>query len=73
MFWERKETRIVRSDHIFVVPPPPPKKHFVTMLEVLKDAEKYDNSGDIDVSKKLLKTLCEYAEVYCNDVTSKDK
>lgn len=63
MFWKRKE-RIdyTAKGHIFIPPPPPPKKEFETMLEILRDAEKYDNAGEKDVSNATLKNLCEFIE-----------
>ena len=63
MFWKRKE-RIEQTakGHIFIPPPPPPKKEFEIMLEILRDAEKFDNAGEKDVSNATLKTLCEFIE-----------
>jgi hypothetical protein len=65
MFWKRKEkiTHTAKG-HIFIPPPPPPKKDFETMLELLRDAEKFDNAGEKDVSNATLKNLCEFIERY---------
>lgn len=65
MFWKRKE-RIEHTakGHIFIPPPPPSKKDFETMLELLRDAEKFDNTGEKDVSDATLKNLCEFIERY---------
>jgi hypothetical protein len=40
----------------------PPKKEFATMLELLKDAEKYDNENEKEASEAVLTILCEYIE-----------
>jgi len=34
------------------------------MLEILKDAEKYDNQGEKNVSDSILTNLCEFIESY---------
>lgn len=49
----------------FLNPPPPPlKKEFSTMKEMLKDAVKYDDAGEKDVSIQILTNLCEFIEHY---------
>jgi hypothetical protein len=65
MFWKRKEKiECEYLGHIVCPPPPPPKKEFETMLELLRDAEKFDNAGEKDVSNATLKYLGEFIERY---------
>jgi len=62
MFWRRK-TKVVNSNiglRPLILPPPPPKKEFETMLEILRDAEKYDNANEIDVRNNTLQNLVDY-------------
>lgn len=64
MFWKRK-TILVNSNIGQVPlmrnpPPPPPKKEFETMLEILRDAEKFDNANEIDVRNNTLQNLVDY-------------
>ncbi len=47
-----------------LIPLIPQKKQFSTMLEMLRDAEKYDNEGEKDVSDAMLTNLCEFIERY---------
>jgi hypothetical protein len=73
MFWKR-ETKAVNSNIGQVLlmrnpPPPPPKKEFETMLEILRDAEKYDNANEIDVRNNTLQNLVDYI----NDFRLKNK
>ncbi len=42
--------------------PMPQKKEFKAMSELLRDAEKYDNAGEKEISKALLTDLCEYIQ-----------
>lgn len=62
MFWKRKED--IRISSIGLISVPPPKKEFETMLQILRDAEKYDNAGEMEVSKDTLNTLCEFINRY---------
>jgi len=64
MFWNRKEKVVIGSLGPLLIPPIPAKREFETMLEILKDAEKYDNGNDIEVRNALLTTLCEHIEVF---------
>ena len=64
MIWSRKEKITHGRLGPLLIPPIPAKKEFISMMEILKDAEKFDSEGESDVSKKLLKILCEYIEVY---------
>lgn len=64
MFWKRKERIEFTAKGNIFMPPPPPKKEFETMLEILRDAEKFDNAGEKDVSNSTLKTLSEFIECY---------
>jgi len=43
-------------------PPPPPKKRYRVMLELVNDAEKHENSGELELRDKVLANLCEYIE-----------
>jgi len=64
MFWNRKEKVVIGNLGPLLMPPIPAKREFETMLEILKDAEKYDNGNDIEVRNALLTTLCEHIEVF---------
>lgn len=73
MFWKRKrKTKAVNSNIGQVLlmrnPPPPQKKEFKTMLEILRDAEKFDNANEIDVRNNTLQNLVDYI----NDFRLKD-
>ncbi|MBU0941738.1 MAG: hypothetical protein KKD36_09940 [Bacteroidetes bacterium] len=64
MFWKR-ETKIVKGSLGPLLSfPIPAKREFQTMLEILRDAEKYDNGNDIEVRNVLLSTLCEHIEIF---------
>lgn len=64
MFWKR-ETKIVKGSlGPLLIPPIPAKREFQTMLEILRDAEKYDNGNDIEVRDVLLSTLCEQIDMF---------
>ena len=63
MFWKRKKQVVSSIGGLpLEVPPIPPKKEFATMLELLRDAEKYDNESEKEASEAVLTTLCEYIE-----------
>jgi len=64
MFWKRKEKVVIGNLGPFLVPPIPAKREFETMLEILRDAEKYDTGNDIEVRNALLTTLCEHIEIF---------
>ncbi len=65
MFWKRKErVEFTAKSNMFIPPPPPPKKEFETMLELLRDAEKFDNAGEKDVCFATLRNLSEFIERY---------
>ena len=68
MNWFRKSSDLKLSkisNQIYISPPPPPsRKEFITMLSLLRDAEKYDNAGDSEISESILKTLSEYINDY---------
>lgn len=70
MFWKREQE--IRNGELgpLIMPTDPPKKEFKTMLEMLKDAEKYDNAGELDVSKSTLTALCKYIEKYKEGIIS---
>lgn len=44
--------------------PPLQKRQFSVMYELLKDAEKFDNIGEKDVSIEILTTLRNFIEQY---------
>ncbi len=48
------------SEKYQVFTPPPIKKHFKTMQEMIKDASKYSNAGEHEISDKILSALVEY-------------
>lgn len=67
MNWFRKSSDLKLSkisNQIYISPPPPSRKEFITMLSLLRDAEKYDNAGDSEISESILKTLSEYINDY---------
>lgn len=67
MNWFRKSSDLKLSkvgNQLYVSPPPPAKKEFLAMLSLLRDAEKYDNAGDSEISESILKTLSEYINDY---------
>lgn len=64
MFWSRKEKIITGTLGPIKTCPVPAKPAFVTMLEILKDAEKYDNENNNDVRDVLLTILCEKIEIF---------
>ena len=47
--------------------PLPARKEFVNMLELLKDAEKYNNQGENKITIGVLKNLNIYIEEYIFD------
>lgn len=63
-FWKRKEKITRGTLGPLLMPPIPPRKEFETMLEILRDAEKFDNNGEKSVSNSTLRTLCEFIEVH---------
>ena len=64
MFWKRKEKVVKGRFGPLLIPPIPAKKEFEIMLEILRDAEKYDTGNDIEVRNVLLTTLCEHIEIF---------
>lgn len=64
MFWKRKEKVVIGSLGPLLIPPIPAKREFETMLEILRDAEKYDTGNNIEVRNVLLTTLCEHIEIF---------
>lgn len=66
MFWKREKEVVSGSLGPLLIPPIPAKKEFKTMLEILRDAEKYDTVNDIEVRNALLTTLCEHIEAFKN-------
>ena len=66
MFWKRDKKITAGDLGMLEIPPIPPKKQFATMLEMLRDSEKYDNEGEKEVSIEILTSLCKYIERYKN-------
>lgn len=64
MFWKREKIVTNGALGMLEIIPIKPKKEFETMLQMLRDAEKYDNATEKDVSIALLTNLCEYIERY---------
>ena len=68
MFWKRKK----KVNHYpnglgpLLEIPIPPKKEYKNMLELLRDAEKYDVQGEKEIAKDKLKVLTKYITEYCN-------
>ncbi len=65
MFWKRKEEVITGSLEPHLAFPIPTKKEYKNMLELLRDAEKYDIAGEKEIAKNTLKTLNDYIIEYC--------
>lgn len=60
MFWKNKEESALFADKgLFLPPPPPPKRKFLIMMDLLKDAEAWDEKGETDICNKLLSLLSE--------------
>lgn len=66
MFWKREQ--IIKNGTLgpLLSIPQPPKKEFELMLELLRDAEKYDCRNEIDIRNNILTNLREYIEKYQN-------
>ncbi len=62
MYWKRKEKTTIGELGLMLTPPVPPKKEFSTMLEMLRDAEKYDAESENECRDTILTGLCEYIE-----------
>lgn len=62
MFWKRKQKTTIGALGPIQIPPIPPKKEFSTMLEMLRDAEKYDTENESECRDTILTGLCEYIE-----------
>lgn len=64
MFWKRK--KIIRHTPLGLMSdiPVPPRNEYQNMLELLKDSEKYDSSGEKELSINLLETLSTYIGRY---------
>lgn len=62
MFWKRKKQTTIGSLRQLQIPPIPHKKEFSTMLEMLRDAEKYDTENENECRDVILTGLCEYIE-----------
>jgi hypothetical protein len=75
MFGKRKE-RIefnVDGKALSFTSPLPRKKEFETMLELLRDAQKFDDFGEKYVSHLTLKNLSNFIENYIEKDSSKQK
>jgi hypothetical protein len=64
MFWKREQKTTIGDLGMLEILPMPQKKQFATMMEMLRDSEKYDNEGEKDVSIAMLTNLCEFIERY---------
>lgn len=49
-----------RPEKYQVFTPPPMKKHFEIMQLMIKDASRYVNAGEHEISDKILSALVEY-------------
>jgi len=61
MFWKRRDD-FTKDQVATILNIPPVQKEFGTMLEMLRDAEKYANGKEVEVSNNILKCLCEYID-----------
>ena len=66
MFWKRKNESTKSELGIILNVPMPAKKEFETMLELLRDAEKYDSAGGLKASHNILNDLKEYITDFQN-------
>lgn len=66
MFWRRKPKVTDGALGLLLQPPIPPKKEFETMLELLRDAEKYDIAEESDSSKAVLRELQARIDAFCS-------
>ena len=66
MFWNRKKKIVNGSLGPFLMPGIPAKKEFETMLETLRDAEKYDSVNEIEIRNSLLNSLSEQIQNFKN-------
>lgn len=57
--------------HPLINMPPPMRKEFETLLEMVKDAAKYDRNKEIDVSIFILNDICEYIEKYVSSINER--
>lgn len=64
MFWKRKQKISIGAVGLLQTPPTPPKKEFTTMLEMLRDAEKYDTENEKDCRDTILTGLSEYIDKF---------
>jgi len=64
MFWKRKEKTIHVLGGTIQQIPVPAKKEFETMLELLRDAEKFDTADEKELSLITLSNLSDYVKSY---------
>lgn len=64
MFWKRKEKTIHVLGGAIKQIPVPAKKEFETMLELLRDAEKFDIADEKELSLITLSNLYDYIKSY---------
>ena len=64
MFWKKEKKVVIGSLGPLLILPIPAKREFNVMLEILRDAEKYDTGNDIEVRNVLLTTLSEHIEIF---------
>lgn len=67
MFWKREDKTVKTGFGEIPVPKIPARPIFVEMLELLRDAEKFDNQGYKDSCKTVLNRLSEVAKNYDNE------
>jgi hypothetical protein len=60
MFWKRDKEVTCNGGFLIESTPIPPKKEFSVMLELLRDAEKFDAEGEKELSSDLLTILSSY-------------
>ena len=65
--WNRKVFITDNDIELKSLVSPLPKKEFENMLELLRDAEKYDSSGEFQISKDVLGNLVKYIQNHIKD------
>lgn len=64
MFWKRKEKIEVGSLGPIYTTQNPTKKEFENMLEILREAEKFDSIGEYYLAEEQLQVLKRYIDKY---------
>ena len=70
-FWKRKKNTVKGALGEINLPPFPARKEFVTMLEMLRDAEKYDVRDEKGCRDMVLNGLCDYIKEFTSTTKAK--